>query len=296
MENAAAQAQALKKKRVSYSTQLSAICAGRVKAEVMNACSVCVRLQIAPQRVAPQELPPTDGAATADAQPPIVVVPSEAPSASPAAHIGSNAQHTAGPALNASTLPAQQQAAAAAAAAAAGARVAPAGTARDARAPPSQQPREQVPDERVRGVAADPAPPEGVGLEGLADGTLGHASTAACLMDRAKRHRLWRIGVPASYSYLAQHNALLWPTQSVQLLPGLRTSPDGLCQHRLLYGTQTDGQEDNFLILAEVGDTHTAWASCSGRTARKSKQGATQASSLPPAGANEAKSTRRDGW
>lgn len=64
--------------------------------------------------------------------------------------------------------------------------------------------------------------------------------------------RTWKKNSPFLYDLLATHG-LNWPSLTLQFFPDQHFSPDGTAvTQRLLLGTHTNGQRDDFVLLAQL--------------------------------------------
>jgi len=68
----------------------------------------------------------------------------------------------------------------------------------------------------------------------------------------SEEYKIWKKNTPFLYDLVMTH-ALEWPSLTVQWLPSSRTSSGSdFSSHQLLLGTHTSGQEQNYLMVAEV--------------------------------------------
>jgi len=70
-----------------------------------------------------------------------------------------------------------------------------------------------------------------------------------------EEYRVWKKNSPFLYDFVVTH-ALDWPSLTVQWLPGLPGSKANnekeSSQHKLILGTQSDGSDPNYLMIADV--------------------------------------------
>ncbi|RYG66364.1 hypothetical protein EON64_09955 [archaeon] len=67
-----------------------------------------------------------------------------------------------------------------------------------------------------------------------------------------EEYRVWKKNSPFLYD-LVLTDALEWPSLTAQWLPEVRRSSDReVSEHKLILGTQSDGQDPNYLMIAEV--------------------------------------------
>lgn len=67
-----------------------------------------------------------------------------------------------------------------------------------------------------------------------------------------EEYKVWKKNSPFLYDLVITH-ALEWPSLTTQWLPEVRrTSDREVCEHKLILGTQSDGQDPNYLMIAEV--------------------------------------------
>ena len=65
-------------------------------------------------------------------------------------------------------------------------------------------------------------------------------------------YKTWKKNTPLLYDTLVTH-VLDWPTLTTQFLPINQQDSDGLFDtFKMVLGTQTDGNVDNYLIIAKV--------------------------------------------
>lgn len=79
-----------------------------------------------------------------------------------------------------------------------------------------------------------------------------------------EEYRIWKKNAPFLYDCVLTH-ALEWPSLTVQWLPEVRRQADrDVSEHKLILGTQSDGQDPNYLMIAEVSRPYCLPACCLG--------------------------------
>jgi histone-binding protein RBBP4 len=68
-----------------------------------------------------------------------------------------------------------------------------------------------------------------------------------------EEYRVWKKNSPYLYDFVLTHS-LEWPSLTVQWLPDYSKAKNEkeLSLHKLLIGTQSDGSDPNYLIIADV--------------------------------------------
>lgn len=98
--------------------------------------------------------------------------------------------------------------------------------------------------------ASLPLPPQQLAIEMAEESKEGVESR---LLE--EEYRVWKKNSPFLYDVVMTH-ALEWPSLTVQWLPEVRRQNDrDVSEHKIILGTQSDGQDPNYLMIAEVGDT-----------------------------------------
>ena len=64
-------------------------------------------------------------------------------------------------------------------------------------------------------------------------------------------YKNWRKNAPYLYNTIITQS-VLWPSLTAQWLPDKMVMPEGYSINRILYGTNTSGEEQDYLVVAKV--------------------------------------------